>query len=361
MELTSLGFNEWFEERAVPVLQPGQRMARITAVDRGAFLIQDEDGEIHAELAGKFRFETQAAGDLPCVGDWVCVQRDSLEGSTIIHGVLPRKTFLRRKRADETVSFQMIAANIDIAFIVQSCHYDFNVARLERYIVMANEGQVEPQIILTKTDLISQGELDERIEAIRCRDRSVQILPLSNETGAGLTEFEALLLPGKTYCLLGSSGVGKTTIINRLIRREAFETQAVSSTGEGVHTTSRRYLLILEGGSMLIDTPGMRGLGLLGTSEGIDTTFAAIGDYSTHCRFPDCTHIREPGCAVLVAVKNGALSEDQYQSYLKLKQETKSHDLTDYAKRKKDREFGRLVKSAQKRMKAQNSGTDPEY
>jgi len=170
---------------------------------------------------------------------------------------------------------------------------------------MANDGHIEPRIILSKTDLISPEELARLIEEIRLTGISARILPLSNMTGAGLDEFRAILASGRTYCLLGSSGVGKTTLINRLVGREAFDTKGVSSTGEGVHTTARRHLLLLDRGAMLIDTPGMRELGLLGTSGGMDATFKDIGDYSTRCRFPDCTHTQEPGCAVLMAVKNG--------------------------------------------------------
>ena len=289
--------------------------------------------------------------DLPCVGDWVCAQWQSAGGPAIIHSVLPRKSFLRRKCPGKSVDYQMIAANIDVAFIVQGCQYDFNIARLDRYLVMANDGRIEPRIILSKTDLISPEKLARLIEEIRRTGISARILPLSNMTGAGLDEFRTLLVSGRTYCLLGSSGVGKTTLVNRLVGREAFDTKGVSSTGEGVHTTARRHLLLLDNGAMLIDTPGMRELGLLGTNDGMDATFTDIGDYSTGCRFPDCTHTQEPGCAVLMAVKNGELSEDRYRNYLKLKKEAEYHALSYAEKRKKDRAFGRFINSAMKQMK----------
>ena len=351
MELSVLGFDDWFEQRSAALLQPGHRLARVTAVDRDAFLVRNQDGESYAELTGKFRFAVATTDDLPCVGDWVCVQCHASGGPAMIHSVVPRKTFLRRKSPGETADFQMIAANIDVAFIVQACGYDFNLARLERYLVMAHEGAIEPWIILTKTDLISPERLEQAIGEVRNTRIAPRILAISNTTGVGLDEFRALLAPGGTYCLLGSSGVGKTTLINRLMGREAFDTKAVSGTGEGVHTTARRQLLMLDNGAMMIDTPGMRELGLLGVSEGLDDTFAELREYLGNCRFADCTHTAEPGCAVLQAVENGTLSQDRYQSYLKLRKETEFHDLAYFEKRRKDRTFGRFIKSAKKSLK----------
>ena len=350
MDLSVLGFDDWFKQRSAGLLQPGHSIARVTAVDRGAFLIRNQDEETYAELAGKFRFAIQSAIDLPCVGDWVCVQCHAAGGPAIIHNVVPRKTFLRRKCPGKTVDFQMIAANIDVAFIVQACQYDFNIRRLDRYLVMANEGHVEPRIVLTKTDLVSPEKLEQTMAQIKCAGISSQILALSNTTGFGIVDFKNLLAQGKTYCLLGSSGVGKTSLINRIIGRDAFDTKAVSGTGEGVHTTERRHLLVLDCGAMLIDTPGMRELGLLGTSDGMDETFAEIQASSLNCRFSNCTHTGEPGCAVLMAVESGELSEDRYHRYLKLRKETEYHDLSYGEKREKDRAFGRFIKSAKKSL-----------
>lgn len=351
MDLTALGLDSWLEQRSAPLLQPGERLARVTAVDRGAFLVRDKDGETYAEIAGKLRFAVGSVADLPCVGDWVCVERHASGGPAVIRRVLPRKTFLRRKCPGKSIDFQMIAANIDVAFIVQACGYDFNLARLDRYLVTANEGAIEPRILLTKTDLVSPEELDQTIGQVRRTCASVPIVALSNATGVGLQEFRRLLEPGRTHCLLGSSGVGKTTLINRLIGRDELDTQAVSRTGEGVHTTSRRQLLVLDSGAMLIDTPGMRELGLLGARDGLDDTFIEINEHSGKCRFADCTHTEEPGCAVRLAVDNGTVSKDRYQSYLKLKKEAEYHDLSYVEKRRKDKSFGRFIKSAKKIMK----------
>ena len=351
MDLQALGFDDWFGVRAEAALRPGLSMSRVMAVDRGAFLVRNERGETSAKLAGKFRFAAESSTDFPCVGDWVCVEQHASGGPAIIHSVIPRRTFLRRKCSGKTVGFQMIGANIDVAFIVQACHYDFNVRRLDRYLVMAKEGHIEPFVVLSKTDLITPEEVAGMAGQIRDAGVSAKVLPLSNVTGAGLDELGRLLVPGKTFCLLGSSGVGKTTIINRLVGRDAFETNAVSGTGSGVHTTSRRQLIVLDNGAMLIDTPGMRELGLLGTSEGTADSFDDIHDLSLNCRFSNCTHAKEPGCAVLAAVEAGELSEARFQSYMKLKKETEYHDLSYAQKRKKDRNFGRFIKSAKKRGK----------
>jgi ribosome biogenesis GTPase / thiamine phosphate phosphatase len=351
MELTDLGFDGWFEQRSAALLQPGHSIARVTTVDRDAFLIRSDGAERYAELAGKLRFETQSAMDLPCVGDWVCAQWPASEGPALIHAVMPRKTLLRRKRPGTTVEFQTIASNIDVAFIIQACDYDFNMHRLDRYLVMASEGHIEARIVLSKTDLVSPAELEQNVAQITGAGVSVPILPLSNANGSGLDDFRALLAPGGTYCLLGSSGVGKTTLINRLIGRDAFETKGVSGTGQGVHTTTRRHLLVLEGGAMLIDTPGMRELGLIGTSGVMKDTFAEVGELALSCRFSDCTHGGEPGCAILQAVAGGTLSEERYRNYLKLKKENEFHDLSYFQKRKKDKEFGRFIKAAKKSLK----------
>jgi ribosome biogenesis GTPase len=351
MKLKDLGFDQWFETHFNALRQDGHDIARVSAVDRGSYLIKNELREIPAELAGKFYFRVESSVDLPCVGDWVTVQYHNDDTEAIIHGVFPRKTFLRRKCAGENVDFQLIAANIDIAFIVQSCHFDFNMKRLDRYLVMAADGHVKPIVILTKTDLISHSELEQKLAAIKQTGVISRVFALSNITGSGFDEFQQVLIPGKTYCLLGSSGVGKTTLINRLIGQNTFNTNAVSGTGEGTHTTARRQLIFLNQGSMLIDTPGMRELGLLGVSDGVNQGFEDIIELSEKCHYANCSHTQETNCAVLTAVTNGELSEERYSSYMKLKKESEYHEMSYVDKRKKDRAFGRFIKSAKKQMK----------
>jgi ribosome biogenesis GTPase len=348
MDLRDLGLDGWFADSAREQCGTDLSIARVTAVDRGRYVIRDEHGELPAGLTGRLQFVAESSIDLPCVGDWVRVRYLDGRSHASIHGVLPRRSFLRRKAPGRGIDFQMIAANIDVAFVIQSCHFDFNVRRLERYLVMVREGHIEPVLLLTKADLVSARELELLIGEIRRAGIDATAITLSNLTGAGLDQVREHLVPARTYCLLGSSGVGKTTLINRLSGASGLETGDVSHTGEGRHTTTRRQLIVLESGALLIDMPGMRELGMLGVSEGLDDAFADVGELAKNCRFTDCDHTSEPGCAVRAAIERHELSDERLQDYMKLRKESAFHDLSYVERRKKDREFGRFVHSAMK-------------
>lgn len=324
---------------------PGETIARVTAVDRDQYIIRNAEYEVPAKLTGRAVYSRETLADLPCVGDWVCVRYHDSGAHASILDVLPRKSFLRRKRPGGNIEFQMIAANIDVAFIVQSCHFDFNVRRLERYLVMTSEGHIEPVVLLTKTDLISPEALGQLVSKIHHSGIGARIITLSNVSGKGIDQIRELIQPGKTYCLLGSSGVGKTTLVNRLVGDTELATGAVSHSGEGRHTTTRRQLIVLEHGGFLIDMPGMRELGMLGVSEGIDENFSGIQAYSLNCRFANCTHTNEPDCAIQSAIAQGELDSAHFQNYQKLKKESEFHDMSHREKRKKDRVFGKFVRS----------------
>jgi ribosome biogenesis GTPase / thiamine phosphate phosphatase len=351
MELADLGFDNWFQERRGLGL-PDCAVARVTRVDRDRYLVRNEHNEIQAEPTGKLLFSADSSQNLPCVGDWVFVQYHNDGTLAIIHDLLPRRTFLRRKSAGDKVEYQMIASNIDVAFIMQSCDLSFNLRRMERYLVMVNEGHVEPVILLSKTDLASAEELERRMSEIRDARINARIIALSSKTEMGLEIVQQTLLKGKTYCLLGSSGVGKTTLLNHLLGFEAFETNPVrEKDNRGRHTTSRRQMTILDSGALLVDTPGMRELGLMGVGASIDDSFSDIHELSKNCRFNDCAHSVEVGCAILAAVQTGSLSEDRYHSYMKLVKESEFHEMTYVDRRKKDKQFGRMIKTAMQQLK----------
>lgn len=352
MELADLGFDNWFQEKRGGPRPPDCAIARVTRVDRDRYLVRNEHNEVQAEPTGKLLFTAGSSQELPAVGDWVYVQYHNDDTLAIIHEVFPRKTFLRRKSAGDKTEYQMIASNIDVAFIMQSCDFNFNLRRMERYLVMVNEGHVEPIILLSKSDLVSAEDLEKRMSEVRDARINAKIIPFSNTTEKGLEILRQALQQRKTYCLLGSSGVGKTTLLNRLLGREAFETNPVrEKDSRGKHTTARRQMTVLDCGALIVDTPGMRELGMIAESASVEESFSDIHELSEYCRFADCTHSVEVGCAILEAVQTGALNQARYRSYLKLMKESEFHQMSYAQRRKKDKQFGRMIKTAMQQLK----------
>jgi len=352
VKLDALGFDQWFQENKDAFQKHDFRIARVTEVNRDSYIVINENCEVFAELTGNLMFSSESSIDLPTVGDWVFVQYHNNNTFAVIQSVLPRKSFLRRKLAGRKIDYQMIASNIDFALILQSCDFDFNVRRLERYLVMVNEGRIEPVLLLTKSDLVTPEKLEQRLSEVRQANINCKIIPLSNKTGFGHAQITQFLAAGKTYCLLGSSGVGKTTLLNRLLGQEQFGTKTVREhDGKGRHATTRRQLIILEHGAMLIDTPGMRELGNIEVSIGLDGSFSDIVELITSCHFPKCTHTNEIGCSILSAIENGELTKERFQNYLKLQKESEYNKLSYVEKRKKDKKFGQFIKAAKKQIR----------
>ncbi len=347
--LKNLGFDSWFQDQLNKSKLEQFQIARITSVHKESYSVTNGDHEIYAEVTGKLMFSADSPMDFPTVGDFCFVQILDDNSLAIIHEILPRKSILKRKTAGKKVEFQAIGANIDFAFIVQSLNADFNLRRLERYLVMVREGNIEPVFLLSKCDLLDENEVHQKINEIYREIPDAQVFAFSNETNDGLAEIKNLLATGKTFCLLGSSGVGKTTLLNNLLGKELLATKEIREKDDkGKHTTTNRQLLILENGSMIIDTPGMRELGNIGVESGINEVFEDIAELETQCKFNDCSHAQEIGCAILEALENGELSEERYQNYVKMQKESEHYEMSYLEKKKKYKELGKLYKSVQK-------------
>ena len=351
-KIEQLGFNRWFLDRIDPEKLIDHQIARIITVNKDNFTINNGQGDVSAEITGKLMFSADSPLEYPATGDWVIAQYYDKDSFAIIHEIVPRKSVLKRKTSGKKVEFQLIAANIDTGLIVQSLDTNYNLRRLERYLVMINESDIQPVVLLSKSDLLHVNEIDKKIAEIHTLIPDIRVVPFSNEDNTGLELVKELLVPWKTYCLLGSSGVGKTTLINNLLDEVRLKTHSVrEKDGKGRHITTRRQLISLKDGAMIIDTPGMRELGNFAVDVGIYSTFDEIAELSNQCRYNDCSHTQEQGCAVLSALKEGVISQDRYHSFTKLNKESAFYEMSYLEKKRKDKKFGKFVKSVLKEKK----------
>lgn len=352
MTLEDLGYNSELEEYRKDQNLGSFGIGRVIQEHKDRYKVNTESCELDCELIGNLRFATTNRNELPAVGDWVAISEYD-EGKALIHAVLPRYSVLERQAVGKFGEKQIIACNIDYGLIVQSINRDFNINRLERYLTLCYASKIEPIIVVSKTDLTDEENLNDLLNKITSRVKNVPIVPVSNETQAGMDDLKKLIHKGKTYCLLGSSGVGKSSLINSLSGESRMKTGAISdSIDRGKHITTHRELIPLVNGAILIDNPGMREVGITDSSGGLESTFEKIYALSNHCKFSDCTHTSEKGCAVKSAIENGEIDKSSFENFLKMEREKEHYESTVVEKRKKDKDFGKMIKHYKKTRKS---------
>jgi len=304
------GWSETLRQSFAPYAREGHLPARVIVQNRGLYRIVCADGELSASLSGRFRHDA-ADGDYPVTGDWVAVAARANEGAATIHALLPRASAFVRRASGPGGGQQTVAANVDTALLVSSLNADLSARRIERYLATTYASGADPVIVLTKAD--ECDDVDAAVQEIEAVAFGVPVHAVSAVTGAGMDALAQLLKPGKTAALLGSSGVGKSTLVNAFAGREMMTVREIRSRDEtGKHTTTHRELVLLPSGALVLDTPGMRELGLWDSDEGVSTTFSDVEDLVRACRFSDCHHGNEPGCAVRAALDDGSLPPDRY-------------------------------------------------
>ena len=340
MKLEIFGWNNFFETQFTPYRDQGLLRGRITIQHKDRYNILTEEGELTGQVSGKFRFDVKSLNSFPAVGDWVAFEIDIGKQSAVIHHVLERRTKFSRKVAGDRPDEQVLAANIDIVFLVMGLDANYNLRRLERHLTVASESGARSVIILNKSDLCTNLEGCTREVLSIAHDTNVIVMSALRKED--VLPIHTLLTPGTTGVLLGLSGVGKTTIINQLLGKDELPVQKVrESDCHGRHTTAHRELFVLPTGGIIIDTPGLRELQLLNIDEGLSESFDDIEELAVHCRFRDCKHDTEPDCAVKKALDDGILDIGRYESFQKLQCEilfqTTKHE-KNLQQQKKDRE-----------------------
>jgi ribosome biogenesis GTPase len=351
MKLEEFGYNNRLEVLRIENNLTNFDVGRVVSEHKERYIVKTEKGEFEAEIIGNMRFSAKSRSDFPAVGDWVAISHYDVD-KVIIYNIFPRINVIERQAVGKFGEKQIIASNINYAFIVQAADRDFNINRIERYLTICNTSNVIPIIVISKIDLIENSELQIISETISKRIKQIPTLFISNKTKAGYDSLIKIMEKGKTYCLLGSSGVGKSTLINNIIGKNVMQTNTISdSTKKGRHVTTHRQLFILENGGLLIDNPGMKEVGIGDVEKGLEITFNKILELSNNCKYRDCQHINEVGCAVIESVEQNIIDKSSYENYLKLEREKQHFEMDLIEKRNKDKQFGKMLKQYKKDMK----------
>ncbi len=351
INLKELGWNDFFEAGFSSLNpEPGCIAARVSAEHKGAYKVLCEYGELAAEISGRFRFDAAGRADFPATGDFVIISPRPAEGFATICDILPRRTkFSRGAWTPERARLcdeQVIVANVDIVFIVTSLNADFNMRRVERYLTLSYESGSRPVVILSKADLCA--DIETALSAAESSCQSADVIALSAISGYGFDKLDKYLKPCSTVSFLGSSGVGKSSILNRLLGREVQKINEIREFDDrGRHTTTHRELFVLDCGALVIDTPGMRELRLSESGGGLSDAFDDIEEAAHNCRYRDCNHDNEPGCAVIKAVEEGFIDKKRFDNYKKMRREIESYEIRNNArlKREEEKKWKQIAKS----------------
>ena len=324
-------------------------IGRIIRESKKKYVVKGQGGNYHGEISGKLRHEAKIRSDYPAVGDWVAIKMSGKD-QVIIHEILPRKTIIERQAIGRFGKKQTIATNVDVSFVMQDIAHDFNLNRLDRLIAICFASKIKPVVILTKIDITDKHELADRMDQINKRFNDIPILKLSNKSMDGFVGIQNIIEYGKTYCFIGASGAGKSTLINNLVGEKVMLTKSLrEKSHKGQHTTSHRELFILKNSGILIDTPGMRELGVAESLKTLESTFEIIFRLALSCKYSDCTHLIEPECAVRLALEKNEIDQSYYDNFLKMKEEQAHFELS--KKGIKDKEMIKKLKSDPKNKK----------